>query len=120
MRAKACRRVRDAILTALTAAPNPAVRVCSHRLARISTGPNPSNTGTAPFDAPPAATIRHHRRVQTQSSEGMGFLVQTPADMNPHQSQAFILDVSRGAGTGRVHDRYIISPPQVHDRLYQI
>ncbi len=44
----------------------------------------------------------------------------SPADMNPHQSQAFILDVSRGAGIGRVHDRYIISPRQVHDRLYQI
>ena len=40
--------------------------------------------------------------------------------MNPHRSQAFILDVSRGAGIGRVHDRYIISPRQVHDRLYQI
>jgi hypothetical protein len=44
---------------------------------------------------------------------------ESPADMNPHQSQAFILDVSRGAGIGRVHDRYIISPRQVHDRLYQ-
>jgi hypothetical protein len=41
-------------------------------------------------------------------------------DMNPHQSQAFILDVSRGADIGRVHDRYIISPRQVHDRLNQI
>ena len=41
-------------------------------------------------------------------------------DMNPHRSQAFILDVSRGAGIGRVHDRHIISPRQVHDRLYQI
>lgn len=26
----------------------------------------------------------------------------------------------RGAGIGRVHDRYITSPRQVHDRLYQI
>jgi hypothetical protein len=42
------------------------------------------------------------------------------ADMNPHQSQAFILGVFRGAGIGRVHDRYIISPRQVHDRIYQI
>jgi hypothetical protein len=42
------------------------------------------------------------------------------ADMNPHQSQAFILDVSRGAAIGRVHDRYITSPRQVHDRLNQI
>jgi hypothetical protein len=50
----------------------------------------------------------------------MGPMGSIPADMNPHQSQAFILDVSRGAGIGRVHDRYIISPRQVHHRLYQI
>jgi hypothetical protein len=40
--------------------------------------------------------------------------------MNPPQSQAFILDGSRGPGVGRVHDRYIISPRPLHDRLNQI
>ena len=39
--------------------------------------------------------------------------------MNPHQGQAY-RTFSRGAGIGRVHGRYIISPRQVHDRLNQI
>jgi hypothetical protein len=33
---------------------------------------------------------------------GLLWLAYSTADMNPHQSQAFILDVSRGAGIGRV------------------
>jgi len=42
------------------------------------------------------------------------------ADMNPRQSQVFLLEVFPWRGYRAVHDRYITSPRQVHDRLNQI
>ena len=51
---------------------------------------------------------------------GIGNWFESDRRHKPHQSQAFILDIFRGAAIGRVHDRYITSPRQVHDRLNQI
>jgi hypothetical protein len=74
-------------------------------------------------DAPPEgplASLGHVTKGELCREQALVSWCSRPADMNPHQSQAFILDVSPGAAIGRVHDRYITSPRQVHDRLNQI
>ena len=67
----------------------------------------------------PLASLGHLTKDELCREQALVSWCSRPADMT-HQSQAFILDVSRGAAIGRVHDRYITSPRQVHDRLNQI